>query len=88
MFWAYRRVHRNPADKRILNSPELKALQERIGEIEAPDEAQRLEQQWEKQADNIIAATLREYGEEEMAYLYENDIDEYSRRRKQSFEKS
>ncbi len=74
-------------DTRIPNSPELKALQERIGKIEAPDEVQRLEQQWEEQADKITAATFREYGEEEMADLYENDRAEFDRRREQSFKK-
>ena len=73
--------------KRILISPELNALQERIREFEAPDEAQRLEQQWEEQADKITAATFREYGEEEMADLYENDRAEFKRRREQSLKK-
>ncbi len=76
--------------KRITNSPELDALQEQIDEIEVetPDEAQRLEQIWEEKADKITAATFREYGEEEMAYLYENDYAEFQRRYEQSMKKA
>ncbi len=78
------------ASKRISNSPELDALSERIEEIEAeePDEAQQLRQQWEEKADKITAATYREYGEEEMAYLYENDYAEFQRRYEQSIKKA
>ncbi len=78
------------ASKRIKNSPELSALQERIAEIEteAPDEAHRLDQIWEEKADKITAATFREYGEEEMAYLYENDYAEFQRRYEQSMKKA
>ena len=76
--------------KRITNSPELDALQEQIDEIEAetPDEAQRLDQIWEEKADKITAATFREYEEEEMAYLYENDQAEFQRRYEQGTKKS
>ena len=76
--------------KRITNSPELDALQEQIDEIEVetPDEAQRLEQIWEEKADKITAATYREYGEEEMAYLIENDYTEFQRRYEQGIKKS
>ncbi len=75
--------------KRILISRVLNALQERIDaiEAEAPDEAQRLEQIWEEKADKITAAIYREYGEEEMAYLYENDYAEFERRYKQGIKK-
>ena len=75
--------------KRITNSPELDALQEQIDEIEVetPDEAQRLEQIWEEKADKITAATYREYEEEEMAYLYENDYAEFQRRYKEDMKK-
>ncbi len=78
------------ASKRIKNSRMLSALQERIAEIEteAPDEAQRLDQIWEEKADKITAATFREYGEEEMAYLYENDYAEFQRRYEQSMKKA
>ncbi len=78
------------ASKRIRNSRALSALQERIAEIEAeaPDEAQRLDQIWEEKADKITAAAFREYGEEEMAYLYENDQAEFQRRYKQGIKKS
>ena len=77
------------ASKRIRNSPELDALQERIDEIdaEAPDEAQQLRQQWEEKADKIAAATFREYGEEKMAYLPENDYAEFRRRYEQGIMK-
>ncbi len=75
--------------KRITNSPELDALQEQIDEIEVetPDEAQRLEQIWEEKADKITAATYREYEEEEMAYLIENDYAEFQRRYEQGIKK-
>ncbi len=75
--------------KRILISPELNALQERIDEIdaEAPDGIQQLRQQWDEKADEITVATFREYGEEEMAYLYENDYAEFERRYKQGIKK-
>ncbi len=75
--------------KRILISPELNELQEQIDEIEAetPDEAQRLDQIWEEKADKITAATFREYGEEEMAYLIENDYAEFQRRYEQGIKK-
>ncbi len=78
------------ASKRIKNSRVLSALQERIAEIEAeaPDEAQRLDQIWEEKADKITAATFREYGEEEMAYLIENDYAEFQRRYEQGTKKS
>ncbi len=78
------------ASKRIKNSRVLSALQERIAEIEAeaPDEAQRLDQIWEEKADKITAATYREYGEEEMAYLIENDYAEFQRRYEQGTKKS
>ena len=78
------------ASKRIKNSRVLSALQERIAEIEAeaPDEAQRLNQIWEEKADEITVATFREYGEEEMAHLYENDQAEFQRRYKQSMKKA
>ena len=78
------------ASKRIKNSPELDALEERIEEIEteAPDEAQQLRQQWDEKADKITAAIFREYGEEEMAHLYENDYAEFQRRFKQGIKKS
>ncbi len=77
------------AFKRILISRALNTLQKRIDEIEAkaPDEAQQLRQQWEEKADKITAAALREYGEEEMAYLYENDYAEFQRRYKQGINK-
>ncbi len=76
--------------KRSLNSPELDALSERIEEIEAeaPTEAHQLDQQWEEKEDKITAATFREYGEEEMAYLYENDPVEFQRRYEQGIKKS
>ena len=76
--------------KRITNSPELDALQEQIDEIKAetPDEAQRLDQIWDEKADKITAAIFREYGEEEMAHLYENDYAEFQRRFKQGIKKS
>ncbi len=75
---------------RIRNSPVLDALQEQIDEIEVetPDEAQRLEQIWEEKADKITAATYREYGEEEMAYLIENDYAEFQRRYEQGTKKT
>ncbi len=75
---------------RIRNSPVLDALQEQIDEIEVetPDEAQRLDQIWEEKADKITAATYREYGEEEMAYLIENDYTEFQRRYEQGIKKS
>ena len=78
------------ASKRIKNSPELDALEERIAEIEAkaPDGAQRLNQIWEETADKITAATYREYGEEGMAYLYENDYAEFQRRYEQSMKEA
>ncbi len=78
------------ASKRIKNSRVLSALQERIAEIEteAPDEAQRLDQIWEEKADKITAATFREYEEEEMAYLIENDYAEFQRRYEQGTKKS
>ncbi len=78
------------AGKRILISPVLNALQERIDEIvtEAPDEAQQLRQQWDEKADKITAAKFREYGEEEMAYLYENDYAEFQRRYEQSMKEA
>ncbi len=78
------------AGKRILISPVLNALQERIDEIltEAPDEAQQLRQQWDEKADKITAAKFREYGEEEMAHLYENDYTEFRRRYEQGIKKS
>ncbi len=78
------------ASKRIKNSRMLSALQERIAEIEteAPDEARRLDQIWEEKADKITAATFREYGEEEMAYLYENDYAEFQRRYEQSMKEA
>ncbi len=78
------------ASKRIKNSRVLSALQERIAEIEAeaPDEAQRLNQIWEEKADEITVATFREYGEEEMAHLYENDYAEFHRRYEQGTKKS
>ncbi len=78
------------ASKRIKNSRLLSALQERIAEIEteAPDEAQRLNQIWEEKADKITAATYREYEEEEMAYLIENDYAEFQRRYEQSMKKA
>ncbi len=77
------------AFKRILISRVLNALQERIDEVltEAPDEAQQLRQQWEEKADKIAAATFRDYGEEEMADLYENDYAEFQRRYKQGTNK-
>ncbi len=77
------------ACRRIFNSPELDALQERIDEIdaEAPDETQQLRQQWEEKADKIAAATFREYGEEKMAYLPENDYAEFRRRYEQGIKK-
>jgi len=67
----------------------LNALSERIdeNEAEAPDEARRLEQIWEEKADKIAAAAFREYEEEEMAYLYENDYAEFERRYKQGIKK-
>ncbi len=76
--------------KRIFISRVLNALSERIdeNEAEAPDEARRLEQQWEEKADKITAAAFREYGEEEMAHLYENDYAEFHRRYKQGIKKS
>ncbi len=76
--------------KRILISPELNELQEQIDEIEAetPDEAQRLDQIWEEKADKITAATFREYEEEEMAYLIENDYAEFQRRYEQGTKES
>ncbi len=76
--------------RRIFNSPEFDALSERIEEIEAeaPDQAQRLRQQWDEKADKITAAIFREYGEEEMAHLYENDYAEFQRRYKQGIKKS
>ncbi len=78
------------ASKRIKNSRLLSALQERIAEIEteAPDEAHRLDQIWEEKADKITAATFREYEEEEMAYLIENDYAEFQRRYEQGTKKS
>ncbi len=33
----------------------------------------KLQRQLEEEADRIIVATFREYGEAEMAYLYENN---------------
>ncbi len=77
------------ASKRIRNSPELGALQEQIAKIEAeaPDEAQRLNQIWDEKADKITAATDREYGEEERAYLIENDYTEFRRRYEQGIKK-
>ncbi len=77
------------AFKRILISRALNTLQERIDEIEAkaPDEAQRLDQIWEEKADKITAATFRDYGEEEMADLYENDYAEFQRRYEQGINK-
>ncbi len=73
------------AGKRILISRVLNTLQERIDEIktEAPDEAQQLRQQWDEKADKITAATNRDYGEDEMADLYENDYAEFQHRYKQ-----
>lgn len=38
-----------------------------------------VQRQLEKEADRIIAATLREYGEAEMAYLYEKNRVEFHR---------
>ena len=75
--------------RRIFNSPEFDALSERIEEIEteAPDQAQRLRQQWDEKADKITAAIFREYGEEEMAHLYENDYAEFQRRYEQGINK-
>ena len=78
------------ASKRIRNSPELDALGERIAEneVETPDEAQQIRQLWEEKADKITAATYREYGEEEMAHLIENDYAEFQRRYEQDTKKS
>ncbi len=78
------------ASKRIRNSPELDALGERIAEneVETPDEAQQIRQQWEEKADKITAATYREYGEEEMEYIIVIDYAEFQRRYEQGTKKS
>ncbi len=77
------------ACKRTLISRTLNTLQERIDEIgaKAPDEAQQLRQQWDEKADKITAATYRDYGEDEMGDLYENDYAEFERRYKQGIKK-
>jgi len=43
---------------------------------------------WDEKADKITAAAFREYGEEEMAYLIENDYTEFQRRYEQGIKKS
>lgn len=66
------------ADRRVLNSPVLDALEDQI-EAASVQDKDNVQWQLEEEADRIIAATLREYGEAEMAYLYENDRVEFHR---------
>ncbi len=66
------------ADHRVLNSPVLAALEEQMEA--APDkDKDAFERQLEAEADKIIAGTLCEYGEAEMAFLYETNRVEFHR---------
>lgn len=66
------------ADHRVLNSPVLAALEEQMEA--APDKDQdTFERQLEAEADRIIAGTLCEYGEADMAFLYETNRVEFHR---------
>lgn len=47
---------------------------------EGPAEYQALSTEWDTVADGITADTFREYGEEEMAVLYEGNRNEFDRR--------
>jgi hypothetical protein len=76
------------ADHRVLNSPELAALEEQI-KAAADRDKDTFERQLEEEADRIVAGTLREYGEADMALLYETNRVEFHRLynagRKESF---
>jgi hypothetical protein len=76
------------ADHRVLNSPVLAGL-ERQMEVVPEKDKDTFERQLEEEADRIIAGTLREYGEADMALLYETNRVEFHRRssagRKRSF---
>lgn len=66
------------ADHRVLNSPVLDALEDQM-EMASAQDKDNVQRQLEKEADRIIAATLREYGEAEMAYFYEKNRVEFHR---------
>lgn len=50
------------------------------GRGEGPEEYEALNAEYEAVSDNITADVFREYGEDEMAYLFINDREEYDRR--------
>jgi hypothetical protein len=66
------------ADHRVLSSPVLAALEEQMEAVPDTDK-DTFERQLEEEADRIIAGTLREYGEAEMALLYETNRVEFHR---------
>ena len=66
------------ADHRVLSSPVLAALEEQIKAAGNSDK-DPFERQLEEEADRIIAGTLREYGEADMALLYETNRVEFHR---------
>ncbi len=66
------------ADHRVLSSPVLAALEEQI-RAAADGDKDTLERQLEGEADRIVAGTLRECGEADMALLYETNRVEFHR---------
>lgn len=66
------------ADHRVLNSPVLAGLERQMEAVPEKDK-DTFERQLEEEADRIIAGTLREYGEADMALLYETNRVEFHR---------
>ncbi len=69
--------------QRSLKSKTLTELRDRMEagkrSGEGPDAYQRLYNEFEKVYDDLVADAFREFGEDDMARLYENDWEDYRR---------